>query len=161
MTTIYLDMDGVVADFNAYAGAILNTSKISHTWPDEDWNKIKENPRLYRDLDKTQEADNLVETCRKICKEQNWNLLFLTAIPKKNDLPYAYYDKVIWATKHYPDIPVHFGPLSTDKWKHCIKGDILIDDRPSNCVQWREAGGHSILHEGDLHSTLKSLQSFI
>ena len=45
MTILYLDMDGVVADFNRYASEILNKQQIVHDrWDDEDWNILKENP---------------------------------------------------------------------------------------------------------------------
>ena len=157
MTTIYLDMDGVVADFNDYAKTVLKTDRILHTWPDADWKKISSNDRLYRDLEKTIEADRLVKFCRLACEEKNWNLMFLTAVPKDDDMPWAYYDKIMWVNERYPKIPVMFGPHSYDKWRHCQQGDILIDDRPSNCKEWKKAGGYSILHKGDLSDTLRQL----
>ena len=159
MKTIYLDMDGVVADFDSYVKKVLNTTEKNHTWPNEEWIKIGSNPRLYRDLDKTPEADELVTFCRNMCKENNWNLFFLTAVPKNNDMPWAYYDKIQWVLKYYPDIPVFFGPYSFSKWTHCKNQDILIDDRPSNCDQWTAVGGISILHQGDITETLRHLQN--
>jgi hypothetical protein len=39
------------------------------------------------------------------------------------------------------NIPVFFGPYAYDKHKHCEIGDILIDDRQSNCEEWEAAGG--------------------
>lgn len=161
MKTIYLDMDGVVADFNTYAKKLLNTDQMYHSWPKESWEKIASNPRLYRDLDKTIEADELVKFCQNTCKEKNWNLLFLTAVPKDNDMPWAFYDKVHWVNNHYPSIPVFFGPYSHSKWNHCQPGDILIDDRISNCNEWTQAGGNAILHQGDIKETLKKLSLLI
>lgn len=155
MTTIYLDMDGVVADFNSYAKQALGTDKTSHSWPPEQWKKISANPRLYRDLEKTPEADRLVRYCKTIAEEKNWDLKFLTAVPKDNDMPWAFYDKVLWVSNYYPGIPVMFGPHSSQKWRHCQEGDILIDDRPSNCEEWKRAGGYSILHTGNLAETLR------
>ena len=70
---------------------------------------------------------------------------FLTAIPHDDTIPYAIYDKVRWADKHFPGIPVLFGPYSFDKQLHCKPRDILIDDRSDNCNDWRMAGG--IAHE--------------
>jgi 5'(3')-deoxyribonucleotidase len=161
MKTIYLDMDGVVADFNSYAKKVLNTLETHHNWPKEHWLKIGSNPRLYRDLDKTPEADELVTFCQNTCRENNWNLFFLTAVPKDDDMPWAYYDKIQWVLKYYPDIPVFFGPHSNDKWKHCQIGDILIDDRPSNCEEWKKAGGEAILHVGDLIETINKLSALL
>ena len=80
--------------------------------------------------------------------------MFLTAVPKGNDVKWAFYDKVNWATTRYPDIPVMFGPYSHDKHVHCKFGDVLIDDRTSNCTEWRNAGGIAIQHRGDVENTL-------
>lgn len=161
MRTIFLDMDGVVADFNRYAMSALDKTWYTHDWPEEDWKKIIKNQRLYSVLEKTPEADNLVSYCKFISETNNLKLKFLTAVPKKNDVPYAYYDKVIWASRYYPNIPVLFGPYSKDKWKHCNANDILIDDRPSNCVEWEAAGGKCILHEGDLRETITKLKEIL
>lgn len=157
MTTLYIDMDGVVADFNKYAKEILNTDRTTHSWPPSDWIQIRANLRLYRDLDKTPEADKLIELCTKFSKIKKINMFFLTAVPRDDDVPFAFYDKVMWAQKHYPSIPVLFGPHSKDKHKHCKPNDILIDDRPSNCREWRAAGGIAIQHLGDIEKTASSL----
>lgn len=161
MRTIYLDMDGVVADFDKFVKEFLKTDKTSHSWPKGTWDKIATNQRLYRDLDKTPEADQLVQRCKEICHKKNWRLLFLTAVPKDDDMPWAFYDKVNWVQKHYPDIPVHFGPYSHTKWRHCIPGDILIDDRPGNIEDWSQVGGNAILHRGDIMETLNQLNKLV
>jgi 5'(3')-deoxyribonucleotidase len=146
MTTLYLDMDGVVADFDEYAARTLGIPPSSGIYPDEVWYKLATNARLYRDLIKTPYADELVFHCSRIAKKFNFELYFLTAVPKGNDVPWAFYDKVVWAQKNFPAIPVMFGPFSRDKHVHCRPGDVLIDDRRSNIEEWRAAGGIGILH---------------
>jgi PAS domain-containing protein len=146
MTTLYLDMDGVVADFNSYAEKILGKSQQDEVWSEEEWSVLKQYQRIYRDLPKTAYADQLVELCKKKCEQQNWQFLFLTAVPKGNDIRWAFWDKVLWAQRYFPDTPVHFGPYSKNKYVHCESGDILIDDRTSNIQEWTEAGGRAILH---------------
>jgi hypothetical protein len=155
--TLYLDMDGVVADFNAYAEVVCGFKVSEDRWPNDAWDKIKVNPRIYMELEKTKEGDQLVEYCKKFAIENNYNLMFLTAIPKSNDVPWAFYDKMYWINKHYGDIPVMFGPYSKDKYHHCKPGDILIDDRQSNITEWKEANGVGILHKGDLDATISEL----
>jgi 5'(3')-deoxyribonucleotidase len=142
--TIYLDMDGVVADFNSYAETVLKKTDTGHKWTPDEWTRLKDNPHLYRDLKKMPLADDLTQIARKFRDNLNWNLYFLTAVPKDNDVPWAFYDKVKWAENYYPDIPVHFGPYAVDKAKHCQPGDILIDDRETTCNQWQQAGGKTI-----------------
>ena len=146
MKTLYLDMDGVVADFDEYAMRTLGVPPSGGIYSDDIWQKLAANARIYRDLKKTPYADELVEYCRQFCKHYQWQLKFLTAVPKGNDVPWAFYDKMTWALFFFPDIPVMFGPYSKDKNRHCSTGDILIDDRRSNIEEWQSAGGMGILH---------------
>ena len=157
MKTIFLDMDGVVADFNEYAYRVHGfDSEVEY--PDELWNQIAQNPRLYRDLKKTPYADDLVNYCRNFANKHKLNLLFLTAVPKSNRLHWAFTDKVDWARLYFPDVPVHFGPFSKDKHIHCSLNDVLIDDRMSNIRDWINASGIGILHE-TYEMTIDKLQN--
>lgn len=158
MTTLYLDMDGVVADFDAYAEQMIGKRSENNRWSREDWQQLRNFKRMYRDLPKTAEADELVEYCRKFTQERGYDLVFLTAVPKGNDFFWAFQDKLDWVRNYYPDIPVHFGPYSVDKQVHCLPGDILIDDRLSNNEEWALVGGHAIRHQGDLQNTLNLLK---
>ena len=153
-------MDGVVADFDEYAARTLGLPPSSGIYPDETWYKLASNQRIYRDLIKTPYADELVEYCRNLAKQRDWDLRFLTAIPKGNDMPWSFHDKVFWANRYYPDIPVFFGPFSHDKHVHCNPNDILIDDRLSNIKEWKVAGGIGILHNYNLHETLEQLKNY-
>jgi len=157
MKTLYLDMDGVVADFDELATRILGTAAAPNgIYPDEQWNKIAEHKRLYLDLNKTVYADQLVTECKDFTLTKGYRLCFLTAVPKGNDIKWAFYDKVIWAQQHWPGIPVMFGPYSKDKWQHCSPSDILIDDRLCNIEEWRVAGGIAI-HHTNIDATLYEL----
>ena len=141
--TFYLDMDGVVADWESAAaqffGRPIRLNGATNTVTE--WDSIKTQHRFYRTLPLMPRVDELVALSRQYRDALGWNLLFLTAVPKNDDMPWAFYDKVLWAQEHFPDIPVHFGPHSWDKQKHCKSGDILVDDRASNCREWVSAGG--------------------
>ena len=158
MTTLYLDMDGVVADFNEYAHRTLGVPASQGIYPDDVWQKLAANPRLYRDLIPITYAGELVATCFNFAQRKQYGFMFLTAVPKGNDVPWAFYDKVEWARKYFPNIPVMFGPYSKDKHHHCEPGDILIDDRSSNIEEWRAAGGIAI-HHVDFDATITALDS--
>lgn len=144
--TLYLDMDGVIADFNSGVQTVLgyHIKDTSSHYANSEWNKIKSNARFFKNLPVMSNAENLIDLARRFRDQLGWNLLFLTAIPSSNDVPWAFWDKCVWAQKHFPDIPVHFGPYAHDKQKHCTPGDILIDDRPSNIQEWQQAGGIAI-----------------
>ena len=49
---IFLDMDNVVADFTAYANHVLTGQKVDNgfRFPDHQWQRLRDNPRIYRDL---------------------------------------------------------------------------------------------------------------
>jgi 5'(3')-deoxyribonucleotidase len=140
---IYLDMDDVVADWMPAARAIVNRNwEYGERIPDSDWDKVKAKQRFYRDLPIKPGAHELVAYCREVVEKAE-DLNFLTALPHDYSVPFASYDKVLWAQERFPDIPVLFGPFSHDKWRHCAPGDILIDDRTSNCEEWIRAGGRA------------------
>ena len=146
MNTIYLDMDGVVADWETAAAELVGyrSEYPEKPYPPEDWDRIRNHKRIFRNMPKMPQADELVTLARKFRDELGWELLFLTAVPHYNDIHWAYYDKVMWATERYPDIPVHFGPYSQDKRNHTKPGDILVDDRLDNCNGWKDAGGLAV-----------------
>lgn len=146
---IYLDMDDVVADWIPAARAIVNRDWTygSDQVSAEDWNKVKAKTRFYRDLPLKTGAHELVAFCKDaVASGLADDLRFLTALPHGNDVPYAVYDKVHWADRHFPGIPMLIGPYSKDKWQHCTPGDILIDDRISNCEEWTRAGGQAHIY---------------
>lgn len=145
---IFLDMDDVVADWMTAARDIVKRNwDYGERIPDEDWNKVKAKSRFYRDLPIKPGAFELVDFCRDaVADGLADDLRFLTALPHDYSVPFAAYDKVLWAMERFERIPVLFGPFSYDKWKHCQPGDILIDDRTSNCVEWENAGGHAHIY---------------
>lgn len=144
--TLHLDMDGVVADWVAGAAQIVGyrLTDPNQLYPDSDWQKVRNDQRIFRDLPLMPYANEIVDTARRFRDELGWELVFLTAIPHYNDVHWAFWDKMKWAEKHFPDIPVHFGPYSGDKRDHCTPGDVLVDDRADNCMQWQGAGGVAI-----------------
>jgi len=148
---IYLDMDDVVADWRTAAEDFLKLKfPNGDQWariPDDKWAELKRNSRFYRDLPIKDGAHDLVNYCRDaVADGLADDLRFLTALPHNDDMPYASYDKVLWAIERFERIPVLFGPYSNDKWRHCTPCDILIDDRTSNCMEWENAGGHAHIY---------------
>lgn len=141
-------MDDVVADWMPAARAIVNRNwDYGERIPESDWSKVKAKQRFYRDLPTKPGAYELVTYCLGL-KEQGIvdDVRFLTALPHDYSVPFASYDKVLWAQERFPNIPVLFGPFSHDKWRHCTPGDILIDDRTSNCEEWTREGGHAHIY---------------
>ena len=146
---IYLDMDDVVADWMGYARSYLKMEwKEGEMVPDPTWKRLKDNQRMYSKLPLKVGARELVDWCeRYVNRNPNIGLYFLTAIPHGNDMPWSVQDKVFWAHKYFPGIPVFIGPYSYDKHVRCESPeDILIDDRRSNNEEWIAAGGRAHLY---------------
>jgi 5'(3')-deoxyribonucleotidase len=146
---IYLDMDDVVADWHTAAQDMLKMrwNKDNERIPQEDWDRIKNDSHFYRNLPLKPGAKELVQHCRDaVVSGKAKALFFLTALPHDYSMPDAASDKVWWAHDHFPGITVYLGPFSHDKWRHCKPGDILIDDRTSNCYEWEVAGGRAHIY---------------
>jgi 5'(3')-deoxyribonucleotidase len=152
--TLYLDMDGVLADFNVAAQEILQASnaemqqaEATGRWSDHEWRKLVEQQNFYLNLPKMPLADEMVDLALRFRDNLDYDVKILTAIPSGNDMPEAFHDKIDWINRHYGTygFRVHFGPYSHDKSRHCQSSDdILVDDRASNCAEWQAAGGTAI-----------------
>ena len=137
-------MDDVVADWYQSAQDFLGLkyNERRERIPESDWQRLKAHSRFYRHLPLKAGARQLVAAWENLVSQRRADeVRFLTALPRNDDMPWAVNDKVYWARDHFPTIPVFIGPYSSDKWRHCQPGDILIDDRTDNCEQWIKAGG--------------------
>ena len=164
MITVYIDMDGVVADFDGYAEKCLGyRNPNGKRYPEEDWYKLVADGRFYLGLNKLPWADYLIsEICRLASMSKYaFDYKFLTAVPNGNDCPYSFQDKIDWVRKHWGNIDVFFGPYSQDKAIRCTSQDVLIDDRPKNIEEWNNAGGKGIHFIDDAEGTIKKLQEHL
>jgi 5'(3')-deoxyribonucleotidase len=145
---IYIDMDGVVADFNSKASGILGREVGwgVHDITGEEWKLIAQHKNVYRQLPLITESVRMVALCRSFSSK--FYVGFLTAVPRQTTMPQAGTDKAEWIKEHFSDVPVHFGPHSKDKRRWCKHLDLLIDDKPENIHEWVDAGGCGILHSG-------------
>lgn len=141
--TLFLDMDGVLADFDAGANAALGTDN-SYKWEwihgtKAFWQKLFENPNFFGDLPPMSDALHLFGNVRHL------RPVVLTALPKSGaDEVDA--QKRAWIAKYLgPDVPV-ITCLTHEKPGYCQAGDILVDDRAVNQEAWNEAGGRYVHH---------------
>ena len=163
MRTIFLDMDGVVADFDTFASNLLGRPvgwhDSKHDLTAEEWAKLSSVDRLYYQLPLMPDATKLVAYVKSL--STRFQIGFLTAVPRRTTMPSARDDKQAWVDKYFPGMRMDIGPYSHDKQKWCTPGDILIDDRPSNIAEWTNAGGIAIYHTGDVDATIKELNKII
>lgn len=157
LVTIYLDMDGVLVNFD---------KKFQEHFPgvheDDDWlweDLYKVCPDIYLTAEPMPDMNELLKYVWMFGYKK-----ILTAIPKRWSWPKVTDHKRQWIARHIPSIPhteVCFGPYAEDKQYHC-KGshDVLIDDKERNILQWRARGGTGILHTSAA-DTIKQLGKLI
>ena len=135
--TLYLDLDGVFADFDQ---AVINaTGKMPHQLGtiEQMWESLPKEG-FFEKMPPTWFCDWFYDAVRKVAKNKGWKVKILTAIPMRKSYPNAKVEKTAWVRKHLGRVPVVFGPYSKDKWKHAKPGDILLDDRKQNVLDWLE-----------------------
>jgi 5'(3')-deoxyribonucleotidase len=140
--TLYLDLDGVLADFDKAAGAAMGTDNIykyEFVWgTGKFWDKINENPEFFRDLQPMTDCWDLLEPVLHL------NPVILTAIPSSNGERVAK-QKREWVEDYLGEFQV-ITCATKDKPNFCQPGDILIDDRAVNRDAWVAKGGTYIIH---------------
>ena len=162
MRTIYIDMDGVVADFDSYVSALLGRPigwGATQDLTDVEWERLASVDRLYFQMPLMPDATKLVAYIKSL--STRFHVQFLTAVPRRSTIPSAKDDKQAWVDKYFPGMRMDIGPYSQHKQKWCKPGDILIDDRPSNIEQWTAVGGIAIYHTGDVDASIKRLNEVI
>lgn len=154
---VFLDSDGVLADFDTLAGEILGMpsrefEKRKHTGgAAEMWKRLYEHEDFFYKIPKMHDADELVEGVIAM----GFDPIVLTGIPSKDGSDWAIGQKMRWYAEKYPDLPV-ITCKSKDKLLHMIEGkhNVLIDDWTQHKRAWEDAGGTFIVHT----SARKSLQ---
>lgn len=149
--TIYVDLDGVMADFDAAFPTLFG---LDHRLlaDDEMWRHINNHPSFFRDLPPMQGAVAFFHSIHHL------NPVILTACPKSN-YPLAAMQKRQWVREHLSAtclvLPV-LGGRHKPLFMH-QPGDVLIDDFEANCDAWTAAGGVAIRHAGDWTATRHAL----
>lgn len=140
---IFVDLDGVLADWFTAASKMLNNN-FKDGSNDFDWEDLfNSNPNMYRELPLMPDAMLLWKHIEK------YNPVILTAIPSRWHWPQATAQKRNWVHEHFGEhVDVRFGPFAIDKQFHCVHNQcLLIDDMEKNIVQWKAAGGPAIHHK--------------
>ena len=105
-------MDGVFADFQVVASEILGrqTGWNELDITSDEWKVLASHPNLYRSLPIMPGSFELMEEVVNHMDE--FEVKFLTAIPRVTTMPFAREDKSKWVEENFPGIEVEFGPYS-------------------------------------------------
>ena len=147
--TIFLDMDGVLSDFDKQYKFLTGLDFHSFAHRQDAWDSIGPyTDKFFQDMHPMSDAYDLVEGVHTLADRYGCEVAVLTAIPKIGRIPTARIQKLAWINNYFPEFSCTFniGPHAQHKQLHCIPGDILIDDSPKNIPQWFDVGGFGILH---------------
>jgi hypothetical protein len=151
---LFLDCDGVLADFDTYAATIFG----DHPRAAEErlgtsvfWDTLRDHHFFFEQLPLLPDTQALFDGVRHL------DPTILTGCPHGG---WAEPQKVRWAAKHFPGTKI-ITCRSQDKRLHMHQGDILIDDYTRYRALWEEAGGIFIHHTSasnsleELHKRLR------
>ena len=151
MMTIYVDMDGVIADFFS---ELAKHYKVNH-WkdlPDRDGSvKGLAGTDFFGRLPKFESSDDLIAFIDNTTDGQ-WSIL---SSPLRGDHDNSGFWKRHWLKKHnYNPVEAIFTgrkeSYATNKAEKTP--NILIDDKPANIERWANAGGIGILYQANENS---------
>jgi hypothetical protein len=149
---LYLDCDGVLADFNKGAAAVLGLHPRAFEkrhGPGRFWQKLATAPDFYFGLPLMDDAMELFEAVRHL------DPVILTGLPRGG---WAADQKVRWAAKFFPGTRI-ITTAARDKRDHARPGDVLVDDQEKHRHLWEEAGG-VFIHHRNARATLDELKRY-
>lgn len=134
---LFVDMDGVLADFDTHHGNVFGIS-ADKTIDNVNWQKIAAQTNFYANIPPMPDMLELWNFIRLL------KPIVLTGIP--SSVPEAADNKRGWIAKHLgSDVEVRCC-ASKDKCLHAGYGDILIDDWDKYKNLWLAQGGRWITH---------------
>lgn len=154
---LFLDLDGVLADFDEAAYKILNMNPrrfekqmgSAAFWSRLEYSNDNERTYFFENLNIMHDALDLYFAVK------HCNPIILTGIPKqyKN----ADEEKNKWIDKHFGSDMPRIICYSKDKRNYMEPGDVIVDDWPQHRHLWEEAGGIWVDHKS-AEFTIKALQ---
>jgi len=158
ITTIYLDMDGVIADFNKRYKELFGIEP-------KDATTYKEFEKFFLQLiadghfatlELMPDAFKLINHLKSLPIETK--ILSSTSSESKDEAIRT--QKLKWLETHNITFEPILVPGKRLKRQYATPTSILIDDTESNIKQWTEDGGIAI-HHNDIHITIDTLKKYL
>ena len=146
---LFLDCDGVLADFDAGAVQLLGMSPVAFEQRHgkrEFWRRIAGAGDFYFTLALMADARTLFDAVAHL------DPIILTGLPLGN---WAAPQKIRWAELHFPGTRI-ITCMARDKFRHMNGSDVLVDDRADHRDRWEAAGGIFVHHQ-DASASLRKL----
>jgi hypothetical protein len=135
--TLFVDMDGVLADFDAHHEAVFGI-RSDKVLDNVDWERVRGVKDFYLDIPPMPDFETL---WRRI---EAHTPIVLTGVPRS--VEEAPENKRAWVRKHIGEHVEVRCCRSREKCQHAAPGDVLIDDWEKYRHLWIERGGVWITH---------------
>jgi hypothetical protein len=141
MITLYLDMDGVLANFDKTYKAYDPTN----TFDRKKFRSSVMEYKIFEDLEFMPDAQQLLNYVSKL---QNIDVQILTSMGTYDPIQgnEAKLQKQKWLDKHNIPYKANFVRTKTEKAQYAKDDSILVDDSPGCIDPFNAKGGHGILH---------------
>ena len=146
---LFLDADGVLADFDLAARRLLGSRPkefIDRHGRGTFWKRLAKAGNFYGSLPEMPDARRLFDAVKHL------EPTILTGLPLGS---WAAPQKVTWAAEHFPGVPI-ITCMAADKHKHMHPGDVLVDDREKHREAY-EAAGVVFVHHRNAEDSLRQL----
>ena len=146
---LFLDCDGVLADFDEGAKRLLGMKPkqfIAEHGRGVFWKRLARAKNFYGSLPEMPDAHLLFDAVKHL------EPTILTGLPLGR---WAAPQKVEWAAEHFPGVPI-ITCMARDKHKHMHPGDVLVDDREKHRAAY-EGAGVVFVHHKNAEDSLRQL----
>lgn len=156
--TIYLDMDGVIADFEKRYKELYQIEPRQAEKKKQFYKFFEHfiDTKQFATLEMMPQAEQLISFLQSI--DIPTKILSSTASQEKYDLIAP--QKEEWLDTHGINFERIFVPGKSLKYKYADSESLIIDDTVSVIDDWRRAGGHAIWHN-NVPATLAMLQLYV
>lgn len=156
MKSLFLDCDGVLADFDEGATTVLGMTPDQYRDQFGEpamWQALREAEYFYATLPIMPDARALYTAVER------WQPTILTGCPQGD---WARPQKLHWRDTYFPGVPM-ITTLSREKCKYGVPGDVLVDDRAATDngpKQWIAMGGVLVHYDrtSPLRDAVKAVQ---
>jgi 5'-nucleotidase len=152
---VYLDMDGVLADF---FGEWAKLDGKDHYKDINDTEKtlqmVREHPTFWTDLPLLPHAKDLIKTVI-----DSYGYYYICTKPLEDD-PRCRQGKLEWIKKNLSDMMPRDVFITANKAEHALTDgipNILVDDYGTNISAWKSAGGIGIKYQDDSYDSVAAM----